>query len=65
MRAGRRTDMNREFEVVIWPPLRLARMRRERGSVIVVLPTVVREGEGGKRCRVLLDWISIVTSRKR
>jgi hypothetical protein len=28
--------MNREFEVVIWPPLRLARMRCERGSVIVV-----------------------------
>ena len=30
--------MNREFDVVIWPPLRLARMRCERGSVIVVSP---------------------------
>jgi transposase len=30
--------MNREFDVVIWPPLRLARMRCERESVIVVLP---------------------------
>ena len=39
MRAGRRTDMNREFEVVIWPPLRLARMRCERGSVIAAAPT--------------------------
>ena len=38
VRAGRRTDMNREFEVVIWPPQRLAWMRCERGSVIVVLP---------------------------
>jgi hypothetical protein len=24
VRVGRRTDMNREFDVVIWPPLRLA-----------------------------------------
>jgi transposase len=38
VRAGRRTDMSCELEVVIWPPLRLARMRCERGSVIVVLP---------------------------
>jgi transposase len=38
VRAGRRTDMNCEFDVVIWPPLRLARMRCERGSVIVVSP---------------------------
>ena len=38
MRAGRRTDMSRELEVVIWPPLRLARMRCERGSVTVVSP---------------------------
>jgi transposase len=30
--------MNCEFEVVIWPPLRLARMRCERGSATVVLP---------------------------
>lgn len=37
MRAGRPTDMSCELEVVIWPPLRLARMRCERGSVIVVL----------------------------
>ena len=38
MRAGRRTDMSCELEVVIWPLLRLARMRCERGSVVVVLP---------------------------
>jgi len=38
VRAGRRTDMSCELEVIIWPPLRLARMRCERGSVIVVLP---------------------------
>lgn len=38
MRAGRRTEMNGELEVVIGPPLLLARMRRERGSVIVVNP---------------------------
>jgi hypothetical protein len=37
--AGRPTSDNglraRSF---IWPPLRLARMRRERGSVVAVLP---------------------------
>src|SRR5919205_1252553 len=29
--------------VVIWPPLRLARVRRERGSVSVVLPAGSRD----------------------
>ena len=43
MRAGRRMQMNREFEHVIWPPLRLARMRCERGSVVAVLPAGSRE----------------------
>ena len=38
MRAGRPTDMSRELEVVMWPPLRPARLRCERGSVIVVSP---------------------------
>lgn len=49
VRASRRTDMNCECEVVIWPPLRLARMRCERGSVIVVLPAApCRTDHGGR-----------------
>ena len=35
-------EVNREFELVTWPPLRPARMRRERGSVVVVLPASSR-----------------------
>ena len=35
-------EVNREFELVTWPPLRPARMRCERESVIVVLPASSR-----------------------
>src|ERR1700730_8398319 len=44
--------------VVIWPPLRLAWMRCERGSVSVVLPTGFRDGEqaqGGNMRVIGLD----------
>ena len=38
----------------IWPPLRLARLRHERGSVVVVLPAGVSQG-GGLRSDIGLD----------
>src|SRR5690349_16134643 len=39
-KCGQAVDqtVSRELELVTWPPLRLARMRRERESVGVVLP---------------------------
>ena len=38
VRVGRRLDCGLRARAVIWPPLRLARMRCERGSVVAVLP---------------------------
>ena len=42
MRAGRPLEVSCELELVTWPPLRPARMRCERGSVVVVLPASSR-----------------------
>lgn len=54
MRAGR-MQMNCEFEHVIWPPLRLARMRCQRGSVFVVLPagSLFVTNDGGNIVRII------------
>ena len=38
VRAGRPSYHGLRARAVNWPPLRLARMRRERGSVVAVLP---------------------------
>ena len=48
VRAGRRMNHGLRARAFIWPPLRLARMRGERGSVVAVLPVGSRyvEQEG-------------------
>jgi hypothetical protein len=38
VRAGRPLNHGLRARAVIWPPLRLARVRCERGSVVAVLP---------------------------
>ena len=43
VRVGRRLDCGLRARAVIWPPLRFARMRCERGSVVAVLPAGFRE----------------------
>jgi hypothetical protein len=45
VRAGRRIDHGLRARSIIWPPLRLARMRCERGSVVAVLPAGSRDVE--------------------
>ena len=55
MRAGRPLNDGLRARAVIWPPLRLARMRCERGSVVAVLPASSRESRqrGGRPMRVV------------
>ena len=51
--------------IIIWPPLRLAWVRCERGSVSVVLPIGsrdVQQENGGGTCG-LSDWTSTAASR--
>ena len=43
VRAGRLLDHGPRARAFIWPPLRLARMRCERGSVVAVLPASSRQ----------------------
>jgi len=42
VRAGRPLNHGLRARAFIWPPLRLARMRCERGSVVAVLPASSR-----------------------
>ena len=49
VRAGRPLYHGPRARAVIWPPLRLARMRRERGSVVAVLPARSRDHDGRRR----------------
>ncbi len=68
MRAGRPLNHGLRARAVIWPPLRLARMRCERGSVVAVLPASSREIETNTRRQApcgLLDWTFIASSLKR
>src|SRR3954471_9854099 len=64
VRAGRPLNDGLRARAVIWPPLRLARMRCERGSVVAVLPASSRElnrrrqahaGEISRRASVGID----------
>jgi transposase len=56
VRGGRPQDDGLRARAFIWPPLRLARMRCERGSVVAVLPASSRRTEitqGGPGMRII------------
>lgn len=65
MRAGRPLDDGLRARAVIWPPLRLARMRCERGSVVAVLPASSRNRDEETGSCGLWDWTSTAFSPRR